>query len=75
MRFAAVKICEGETTMPQREDRWAYVLLRAYALATTGAHNSYLTIVRTLVKEGYPEAAAWLNQAHVCKALNEICAC
>jgi hypothetical protein len=63
----------GETKMPQREDRWAYVLLRAYALAATGAHHSYLTIVRTLVKEGYPEAAAWLNQEHVCKALNEIC--
>jgi hypothetical protein len=59
--------------MPTREDRRAYVLLRGYSLAAAGEHESYLSIVRAVVSEGYPEAAAWLNQITVRQALNGIC--
>jgi hypothetical protein len=59
--------------MRQREDRQAYVLLRAYKLAAAGDHDSHLSIVRELVSEGYPEAAAWLNHDSVRPMLDQFC--
>jgi hypothetical protein len=49
--------------MRQRDDRQAYVLLRAYRLAAEGE----------LVSEGYPEAAAWLNHDSVRPTLDRFC--
>jgi hypothetical protein len=57
--------------MPMREDHRAYVLLRGYSLAAAGEHESFLSIVRALISEGYPEAAAWLNQPAVRETLND----
>jgi hypothetical protein len=62
-----------QAAMRQREDRQAYVLLRAYHLAAEGDHDSHLSIVRELVSEGYPEAAAWLNHQSVRETLDEFC--
>jgi hypothetical protein len=59
--------------MRQRDDRQAYVLLRAYRLAAEGEHDSHLSIVRELVSEGYPEAAAWLNHDSVRPTLDRFC--
>ena len=54
-----------EAALPAREDRRIHVLLRADALAATGECDDCLNIIRLLVSEGYPEAAAWLNQIAV----------
>jgi hypothetical protein len=59
--------------LPHTEDRQAFVLFRAYAAATEGEHPSFLSIVQMLVSDGYPEAAAWLNQEAVRPTLNTIC--
>jgi hypothetical protein len=54
--------------------REAYICKRAYELAASGFHIRPLTVVNTLVEEGFPEAADLLRIRALRDDLRTICA-
>lgn len=58
--------------MPARQ-RQDHIYKRAYELAASGVHINPITIVSSLVNEGYPEAADLLNSDLVRSDLRDVC--
>lgn len=54
-------------------EKQAYVMKRAYELASSGEHHNYLSIEHTITWEGYPEARHILDNGPLRDRLKKMC--
>jgi hypothetical protein len=66
-----LRISEAGVNELQKE---AYICKRAYELAGSGAHIEPITVISTLIREGFPEAEEILGDERVRDDLHLVCA-
>jgi hypothetical protein len=65
---------EVEPTMMVDEEKLACLGRIAYALTTSGDHDDFAAIHKTIIDEGFAGSFTWLDQPGVIDGVNDICA-